>query len=183
MDNVINIQMYGDWKAAEKAWNGLANFKRPLIKDAAKGVRVFAKKYKSLLIAGIETEGSAVGQTWVKHSEKYSKFKLQQFGNTRIMYASGAYSQELRRLNIKEKRHYVELKFRRGAKNRKAWSKGINLGRYMVIMENGYGLIPARPLWAPAYRKLGGNKGLVKEILNKVGKRLRRYNIHISTQS
>lgn len=182
LSGVIKIQLYGDWEYARRAWKGLSNFQNPIVKDAARGVRDFAEKYKRLLILGVTTQGAAVGQNWPDHSARYAEWKASRFTESGFLKASGTYLSELEKLAVVQKKYYVELKFRRGAKNRKAWSKGITMGKYMIINENGLASrnIRPRPLWGPAYQKLGGHKGVIKSVLNRVRGRLNKYGIRIA---
>jgi len=163
----------GGWKTLNSFLNyvgsrGGISLKR----DIAKATRTYLLRYKKLLIMGLLSEGSAVGEAWAPHSPNYRS------PTGWLLYRSGNYEKALHNLQIVQKSYMLSLKFNRGDLLRKSVKDGLTLGQYAALHEVGGKRIPARPLWGPAFRKMGGAKGHRDRIMGAVGKRLRKLGIN-----
>lgn len=140
---------------------------KALKRDIAKATRDYLLRYKKLLIMGLLSEGSAVGVAWAPHSPDYHS------PTGWLLYRNGNYERALHNLTITQKNYNLSLKFNRGDVLRKSVKGGLSLGQYAALHEVGGKKIPARPLWGPAYEKMGGNKGFRARMKGAIGKRLR----------
>lgn len=183
----LQITQFGDWKQVEGIFADLSQHNRPITRDAARGARFFAQRYRNKLIDGILTNGSSIGQNWPAVSDKYARFKVNKFGTDpgHLLRASFTYIEELMRLQITQKKFIVTMQFRKGALQRKAWKKGITLRYYSVILEEGRPSqnIKARPLWEPAFYSIGGYQGAINSMNTAINQRLRKLGITINFRS
>lgn len=162
-----------------EGWNTMAKFLkyvgdrggRALKRDIAKASRDFLTRYKSLLIKGLLSEGNAVGANWPPHSPNYKS------PTGWLLYRTGHYQTALQNLQIKQKAYDVSLVFNPSDLHRKSVKHGLTLGQYVVVNEYGSLHIPARPLWGPAFNKMGGPKGFRDRVFGAVGKRLSKLGI------
>jgi hypothetical protein len=178
----LQITKFGDWKQVEAIFANLSQKNKPITRDAARGARFFAERFRTRLVEGVLTKGSRIGQSWPQVSHKYAHFKIRQFGVSPKLLgqASGIYLQELSYLQIQQRNHLVTMKFRKGALNRKAWKHGISLKYYSQIFEEGYDKIPARPLWNPSFKSIGGFNGAINTITYAIKQRLTSLGIDIT---
>lgn len=144
---------------------------RALKRDVAKASRDFLLRYKKLLITGLLSEGAAVGASWPPHSPNYKS------PTGWLLHRTGHYQQAINNLTITQKNYNVSLLFDRSDLHRKSVKGGLTLGQYVVVNEYGTEHIPARPLWVPAFNKMGGPKGFRDRIFGAVGRRLSQLGI------
>lgn len=178
---VLEVEKYGDWVKASFLWSDLSR-NRALLRDAAKGARNFGERYKKYLIYGVLTNGAYVGEVWPPVSSKYGRWKerTKNVSRDNLLVYSGNYLRQLKGIKITQKSYMVDMGFSRGALSSKGHRKGLPLSRYSKILEYGSASrnIPPRPLWAPAFDKLRGYKGLVNSMKSAIGRRLRKHGIN-----
>lgn len=170
----FTVELDGEWFRAKRAMEILASRSRPLVRDAAKGARDFLERYKWALIKGVITNGAYVGRSWTPVSESYGKWKARKFGigPDKILQATTHYVNALLNMSITQKDYLLSMDMKRGDLSKKSWDKGITMGNYMKVHEYGYGKIPARPLWQPAFDKIGGYQGCSDAVMGAIRKRL-----------
>lgn len=168
IDNRLEITKFGEW---QRAFNLLDKFrgKDRLIRIVVNSTKRFARSYKTALITGLLTDGSSVGVQWEPVSPKYGDYKERVYGTSRsdLLYASSNYLVQLEKLQVTQPNQYlVKFGFFRGSLHTKSRRGGLSLAKYANIMEYGHAgrNIKARPLWDPAFRKIGGFSKLTMKI-------------------
>jgi hypothetical protein len=184
LKSVSNIEftVEGDLMRAERVFSRLSSKSKPLVRDAARGGRRFLERLKWTLIKGIVTNGGYVGLMWPPVTDKYAAFKMRTFGlpGSTMLQASQNYIHALLDMDIVQSNYVTQLKFKRGALDRKSHPKGIALRHYIQVNEEGGLRSQARPLWGPAFRKLGGYEGCKNEVLSGIKSRLKKEGLNIS---
>ena len=141
---MIEFKMTGNWSVAQSELKNLA----PRVRSAGAGAqRKIAQKIARLAKEHI----MAQDLNWAPKSRESS--------NSRVLYDSGAYYHSIR--SWKQGNTYysgVPL----GAVNH----KGTPIILYALTHEFGSSArgIPARPLWRPVYKEVGGRKGIAQVV-------------------
>jgi hypothetical protein len=179
--STLKVTEFGDWKKAKRVINEFAD-KRGILRDATKGVRDFANRFKRTLAYGIITNGTYVGQNWPAPSPKYASWKRSQGADPgEMLRLTYNYLNAIENLRVTQKSYVITMAFTKGDLNRVSKKRGLPMRIYMDILETGLQgrNIAARPLWYPAFRKIGGYSGVVNTINYSVGKRLRKHGLTI----
>lgn len=160
----IEIKRFGKWDKALADSKALA----PAIKQGYdKGTMQFAKSLHRLVLKCVSTGTPPPGVHWEPKSPKSRN-------PDNLYVVTGRYQRAISIWN-KNGRLYVGL----GSKKQFASHsrRSITLLQLSQILANGTtgagggksgGTIPPRPLWNPAFKALGGKKGLLREILKGI---------------
>lgn len=146
----VTIKKFGDWEKVDKL---LHNFDATVLAGFKAGQYSAAKKLKKAVKRNIRENGGSLG--WQPLSYKYQEYKMELgFDPDRILYLTGTYYWNI---NIWSNglTYYVGVK--KGLRNHFTGGN-ITVGQIANILEHGSATknIPARPLWFPTYRQIGG---------------------------
>lgn len=143
---MIEIVFEGDWRKAKRVLNGL-----PISLKAAatEGQKVAAEKLVKIVVGHIKKQDLG----WAPLSESGAR------NDDRIMIDSGTY---LRSIQAWKSSTAYMAGVPKGIYN----PRGNRVADYAVYNEFGYGPGPARPLWGPSIREMGGSKGIQRIIAN-----------------
>lgn len=163
----VRFDMEGEWIRASKLMRDLP---MDLKKALFAGQEIFAQKYKEKLVYNINNNGGDI--RWEPLKAKYASQKRRDkrakfpndIGRYRGYMADG--------IKIYHKGNYqISIGI---SKTNRIMGVGkeneLTLAQYANIFEHGSVIrnIAARPLFAPTYRKMGGNIGLTKIVLASV---------------
>jgi len=173
----LRMEQVGSWSKLETLlkYLGGGTTNRGIKRDIAKAQRDFLTGMKRSLIAGLSSGGSKVGAAFEKHSTDYRT-------SGSVGVRSGHYLAALTNARIKQKGYIVTLLLSKGDVSYKPNPAGLTVGQYALIFEmgrKGGHRQPARPLWKATYAHLGGNAGVLRNMIGGVGKRLSKMGISI----
>jgi len=154
------VTRIGNW---EKVKTMLATLDATVLAGFRAGQLSAAKKLKRAIRRNIRENGGSLH--WVPLSEKYMEYKEELgFDPNRMLYMTGAYYWNI---TIWDNGFNYFVGVKKGVHTRNFFTGGsITLGQIASILEHGSAArnIPARPLWAPTFRQMGGAnriKGLI----------------------
>lgn len=155
-----HVELFGDW---QKTKNLLSTIDATVLLGYKAGQLSAANKLKKAIRRNIRDNGGSLG--WEPLSVRYQEYKAELgFDPSRMLYMTGAYYWNITVWN-NGINYYVGLK--KGVNSRNYFTGGnITLGQIANILEYGSDSrsIPARPLWHPTFRQIGGAtriKGIV----------------------
>lgn len=169
----------------QKDWDRLGDFLQqiPDIMQEAfhNATKKYAKKIKEIVKNSLETGKPPRGTRWDPHSpatisRHSSKAGYGGGADYPLLHLTGTYE---RAVNVFEKKGRILV----GLPPRHNSSQGgITLNALAIILEYGSGMgrsrqgshIPPRPLWAPAFKKAGGERGLKDLVYGDMESRVRR---------
>lgn len=148
------IELFGDWELTRRM---LLTLDDTLTAALHKANKEAAKRLRRTVRRNIRESGGSIGWAPLKPETKKLKKRRGQDPD-RILFATGLYYRSITIWN-KGTNYYVGVK--RGIRHR-----GMNktVGEIARLHESGTSHIPARPLWAPSYRQMGGGRR-VKNLL------------------
>ena len=158
----INYDLIGEWTRANFM---MKSFPTRVAAAVNLANREMVRKYRKQVIRHINNQGAELG--WpVSQSAKYQQFKARHTTETAPLKFFGVMVQ-----NIKAYKH-GSMGWAAGIKSdvTNPMMESIRKGRtlkpaeYAAVLEFGSDKmnIPARPLWNPSYRDIGGNKELIR---------------------
>jgi hypothetical protein len=161
----INYKLIGDWQRANFM---LSEFPILVTRAVNNGNRKFARKYQQKVKENILNDGANLG--WLpSRSKKYPQFKARHAESTQQMQFFGALLNNIR--TFKNGVMGWSAGIKSGIQNHKMIGlrgpTNLDVAQYAAVNEYGSPSrnIQARPLWNPSYRQLGGNTGLMKEVV------------------
>lgn len=163
----IQIKLVGNWAHLDK----IADHLQQAVMDGYnKATSEFARKLLYIvqrsMATGTPPPGSGV--TW----QPLAPSTLKRYGQHNIYYLTGLYARSIGIYQYKS-RTLIGLPI-----NMKKSSQGhLTLNQLAKILEFGSEHIPARPLWAPSLKTLGGRSALRKTILLYIRRELSKYGI------
>lgn len=165
----VEVHMNGEWVKVDNLVNGMDV---SVLKGYNNGTDKFSKliinKVRSAIRSGRPPSGSGI--KWPPLSKKYIDRFNSKYPGHHIYYLSGLYSRSIGIYKYKN-RSIIGLPYnsRPGSK-----SKTITLVQIAIILEYGSrdDSIPARPLWKPSLKSVGGISRLKKEILTSIRSQL-----------
>lgn len=158
----FGIELDGDWN---KLGQLLRTLPLTIRKAATVGQRRFAEQYKKKILQTIHSNGA--GLSWDPLQPSYKRFKTKHGGNSGTMYQFfGVY---VKSIKIKQKDHIISIGIHEGQIGKSMFGD-LTVGQYANVLEHGSVArgIPARPLWSPVYRGMGGNKTLRSYIIKSI---------------
>lgn len=172
LDNLnLEVRLEGQWTQLDR----LSDKFIPSVKlGYDKGISHFAQRILSVvkrsLATGIPPPNS--GTRWPELADSYVK----RYGQHPIYHLTGLYFRSVDLWEYKS-RTLVGLPINK----RRADSGGLTLNQLAVILEYGSrldgtwatGYIPARPIWGPTLKSVGGTEELKKIILTNIRRQLR----------
>jgi hypothetical protein len=162
-----HIELVGQWSRFDRVMRYLTAHNSSEIKrDIAKGQRDFLERYKYNLINALVTEGRSVGAPFAEHSPNYHS------PTGLIGRRTDLYLNALRSLRITSSNYVLSLSFTPGITHQKSKKKGLTLARYAYIFEEGSLYQPARPIWGPTFRSIGGRQKAQQYLKSAVGNRI-----------
>lgn len=170
---------------AKRLINGIPSIYKNAFKNASND---FGKKLlniiKTSLTIGQPPKGSGI--SWAPHAES----TIHNLGEHPLLHLTGTYRNSIS-LHHTRTRTWVGLNYnisggtrnksgRLSAGHSRATSSNksnLTLNQIAIILEFGSkdGRIPARPLWRPAWKVMGGNKGFQMAITKELRKEIRKY--------
>lgn len=160
----VKYEFFGDWNKADRVLSGLS---KRVMRSVNAAVYAYAKNYKKQVIIAISTGLSS----WAPLSPKYVATKSSKGYYTGFYQMRGVLIKAIQvekhpkgiRVNIS-----TDPKF----KNR---TGTLTASQVVNILEHGSVTkgIPARPLFGPVWKKMGGNKAFMAYVQERVGKTLR----------
>ena len=154
------IEFLGPWDETKRSLVELPRHLRNASKYATKEV---AEEYYARLVGHIYNQDLP----WFPLGEKYLKRKQSQFGNTEIYIRS---SKLLDSIKVYSEGMTSSVGIKAGINH--PFSK-LKVYEIALQMEHGYKKIPARPLWMPTFKKMGGPVGVSLLIAKEMRKYLR----------
>lgn len=151
---IPQIEKFGDWPKAHRLLGTIDGVLKNAMARANKSI---ADKLRAQVRKNIRENGASIGWEPLAVGTRLKKAKLGQDPD-RILYATGLYYRSITIWKVGIN-YYVGVK--RGIKH---GNGNLTVGEIARIHESGRGNIPARPLWSPSYRQMGGSKR-VKGIL------------------
>lgn len=167
----LEVRVDGQWEQLDKLAD---RFVPSVQKGYQNGVNLFARRLlavvKRALATGTPPPNSGV--RWTELSDSYVK----RYGRHPIYHLTGLYFRSVDLWEYKS-RTLIGLPVNK----RRAGSGGITLNQLAVILEYGSrldgtwatGYIPARPVWGPSLKSVGGPEELKKTILTNIRRQLR----------
>lgn len=159
-DLVLQVKLNGEWTRVESSINNLGP-------DIQRGYDVAVSKYakkllsivKTSLTLGIPPVGGEV--TW----QPLSEATIKRWGQHPIYNLTGLYSRSVGLYQYKS-RTLIGLP----VSAKRASQKRLTLNQLAKILEFGSndGRIPARPVWSPSVKAVGGNAKLKQLILTSI---------------
>lgn len=180
----VDIQIYANPRDQRKAEEFLRRCPEVMRKAYEKGARRFAtillRVVKTALATGNPPPGSGV--SWPPLSEKTKKaYESWGFPNAHQWYVIGAMYRRVGIFSTRQKKD-IYVSFPQGVKathpNKKTRSnlnQRPTLSSLSAMLETGTNRIPPRPLFAPAFKAVGGKQRLSRFIIEELRKELRKY--------
>ena len=158
----------------DEGWAQLDQLMERLPSNLRKGVRDgsinFLRKYHEVIKDAISTNGSSLGQSW-ELGDKYKEQKERKVGEQPIFRYHGNFADNLRMF---VKGYQVSFGIPPGIFNP---DTQMDVATYAHIVEFGSLLydvaITPKPLFGPAFTKVGGNKALKFHIINEITNNLK----------
>lgn len=169
-----DIRIYADKTQQLKAERLIKKIPSILNNGYSRGSKNFGNKLlriiKKSLSTGVPPPGSNV--SWAPHSAS----TIKQFGEHTLLNYTGQYKRSVKLMETKS-RIYVGLPRVKKVSAKSGKNTKRTLNQVAIMLEYGSrdGNLPARPLWAPAYKAVGGKPALKKEIRNELRKEIRKY--------
>lgn len=168
----VEVELLGDWMRTRALINGLSS----AVKAGTRaGQRSAANKLLRVIKRNIRENGGSIG--WPPLSARYEKSKLSRGGRSNnLLVMTGLYYRSIHTWN-RGNNYYVGVKKRLkhpGSKGR------LTVAQIATVLEHGSESqkIPARPLWRPSFKQLGGTKTIKGLILWHVREEIyRRYKV------
>lgn len=163
-----DVELFGDWQRCERLFLGIDNSIRL---GSRAGQKSAAKRLLRIVRKNIRENGGSIG--WPSLSESYQKRKAASgYSPNRMLYMTGLY---YRSIMIWDRggRYYVGVKPR--IYNPKSGGH-LTVGKIARILEHGSHImnLPARPLWRPSFRQMGGNRKVKALILWHVRNQIKK---------
>jgi len=158
----VNYRLIGEWTRANYM---MRMFPVKVTQAVNLATREMAYKYRKEVINNINNQGANLG--WqISRSEKYQEFK-ERYSNRTVADHYRFFDAMLS--NIKTYKKGVmgwSTGIKEGVQNIRMsiLRKGrtLTIAEYAGVLEHGSIHIPARPLWLPSYRNIGGNPELTR---------------------
>lgn len=155
----IELHLEGNWVGVQRLTAGLPE-------SIKKGYENGSEKFSKLLInivkrairSGRPPQGSGV------HWEPLSDNTISRWGDHGIYDLKGVYSRSIG-IHKYKSRTFIGIPIGSRPSNPRS---GITLNQVAIILEYGSDRIPARPLWAPSLKSVGGMGKLKKEIMHGI---------------
>lgn len=164
------VVLTGDWDLAR---NFLGRMDKLIAQGALAGQISAGEKIRAEVRKNIRENGSSLG--WPPLSLLYAEKKTGMgFDPNRLLYATGTYYRSIE-LSIKPPRVSVRVKPRASHPTSK-----LTVSQIATILEYGSSArnIPARPLWGPSFKRIGGAqrvRNIIKwHIANKLRSAMRK---------
>lgn len=179
----IPLQIYADPKSQRKAEELIRNCPDILRRAYEKGAKRFAeillREIKRCIMTGLPPAGSGV--SWKPLSPRTIRsYKSWGFEGTHPWYLIGQMYRRIGIFQTRSKKREVRVGFPTGVKALPP-QKGKNtrgrptLTALAAVLEAGTNRIPPRPLFAPAFKAVGGSTRVRKFITEELKKELRKY--------
>lgn len=183
--DVGKISINVDKAASAKVQRLLDGMPKIYTKAWEKGSRNFGTKLRDLVKRCIFTGTPPSGVNWPPLSES----TIHSLGKHPIYYYTGTYYRAITFHND-GKRVWVGVGYNRAGSTRNRFNKSVagkarnteqksklTLNQIAIILEFGSsdGKIPKRPLWEPAWKQIGGNKGLQQAVRKELLRELKNY--------
>lgn len=162
----------------QKDWDRLGDFvhqKIPEIMQEAfhNATKKYAKKIQDIVKQSLQTGKPPRGTRWDPHSPH----TIKRYGEHPLLNLTGTYERAVSIYQDKSGRVLVGIPPRHNSS-----SGRLTLNALAIILEYGSGrggsrqgtTIPPRPLWAPAFKKAGGEKGIKDLVYGDMESRVRR---------
>lgn len=162
----LEIKLEGDWHKL----NTLAdNLKESVLNGFDKGVEIFSKKLLKIVRRSISTGTPPPnsGVTWAPHKPS----TIDRYGEHNLLNLTGQYLRSIG-LHKYKSRTLVGIPLQKSRASASGKRKTITLNKIAIILEYGNEHIPARPLYGPAYKSVGGPSGLKRELLKNIRSQL-----------
>lgn len=178
-----HIQIYVDQKAQKKAEELIRACPEILRRAYEKGARRFAnllvREIKYCLMVGLPPIGSGV--SWKPLSPRTIRsYKSWGFESTHLWYLTGQMYRRIGIFQTRRRNKEIRVGFPVGVRAnppQKGKGKGSRptLSTLAAILEAGTNRIPPRPLFAPAFKVVGGSSRVKKFIVEELRKELNKY--------
>lgn len=173
-----DFQVYADKRQEAKARKLLDNLdgtKNILTIAYDRGSKKFGEKILKIVRRCLRNGTPPKGVSWPPHSIA----TIKALGEHTLLNWTGQYLKSVGIYQNKSKRNpfrYVGLP-QRVRKSRKTGTSKKTLSQVAVLLERGSGdgHLPPRPLWAPAYKEAGDDRGFVETIQRELQRELRKY--------
>jgi hypothetical protein len=155
----LSVTLTGDWVSFNKLMKYLAAPGNNGIKrDIAKAQRDYLSRFQYVLINALLTEGDSVNAPFAEHSYSYNS------PTGMVGIRTAKYLNALRSLQITS-----------GTTSQKSvgGQYGAPMSKYALWFEFGTGLQPARPIWAPTFRAMGGAATVNRYLVGAIGRRIK----------
>ncbi len=159
----MKVELEGEWLRLNKVIDKLPT---SVLAGVISGQMSAAKKLRNIVRKYIKEGGGSLN--WQGVSPGYARYKTSQGGDPdRLMWLTGLY---YRSIKIFRKGNKISVGISKEAKNR----RGYRVVDYASVMEYGSSArnIPARPLWKPSFKQLGGKRGIKRIILIHIGRNI-----------
>lgn len=168
-DLTLQVKLEGKWTTLENLGDNLGNavktgYDIAIQKFSSDLLRIIVKS----LTTGIPPVGGGV--VW----EPLSPATIKRYGKHNIYYLTGLYSRSVGLFKYRS-RTLVGLPYN----TRRSSQKKLTMNQLAIILEQGTsdGRIPARPVWAPSLKAVGGKGKLKKSILTEIRRQLLKYGV------
>lgn len=160
----IEIKLDGDWQALDKLSNTL---QQTVYQGYEKGIATFSNRLVRIIRRSLRTGTPPPnsGVVWAPHSPA----TIAKWGEHTLLNLTGQYSETVGLYKYKS-RTLIGLPINTSKVSR--YNNKITLNQLAIILEYGTNRIPARPLYAPAYKSVGGRRELKKELLKNIRSQL-----------
>jgi hypothetical protein len=147
MPKFLKIKLVGKWGLAK---NAIATLPESIQRSYRAGQEKYAKK----LVKTVKDHIKNQDLNWQPLAESTKKRK----GHDTILIDTKAYIESVQ---IYTQNKSVQVGVKRGLVNPKS---GIEISRYASLNEYGSDKKPARPVWEPSIKELGGQKAIAIEV-------------------
>lgn len=148
----------------EGNWNNLAAKLGRLPRIVREAALAGEKKAAKKLVQIVKRHLNEQDLGWVERAEGSHS------SDSRILVDTGMYLKSIQAWKPGNSNSYFI-----GVPKSKYNSKGVRVADYAVYHEFGFGRVPARPLWAPSFKEMGGAKGVQRIIMEVLLSRLGRW--------
>lgn len=158
----LQVKLEGQWHKLDSLSN---NLQESVLEGYKKGVNIFSNRLLRIVRRSLTTGTPPPnsGVYWQPHSEATKR----RWGVHPIYNLTGLYARSIG-LHEYKSRTLIGLPI-----NMSKASQGATLNWVAIINEYGLGgKIPARPVWGPSFKSVGGYEGLQKELLKNIRQKL-----------
>ena len=175
----IHIEELGDWRALSMRLGSLPKKVREIVIDA---MDFYGHKYHREILKTIKSNGRNLDKQWEPLNSKYLSKKMYAGGSPGIYVWTGTLRDAIQVIRSEE--GLVTVGIDKKAKGSgKDGSSHLTASQIAHILQNGslFHNIPARPLFQPVWRQMGGNAALGTYVKKKLDTRVKDHLLNIKT--